>query len=60
MTDGSGLKQIIRFFLTIHSFIHDLYPSDLMREHHDLHTKYEKIWSLKGKSIKYMKFKFDD
>lgn len=39
-------------------FTHDLYHSDLIEEHHELQTKYEKIWSEKGESIKYMKFKF--
>jgi len=37
---------------------HDLYTSNLLEEHHGLQTKYEKIWSTKGESIKYLKFKF--
>ena len=37
---------------------HDLYSSNLLEEHHGVQTKYEKIWSEKGESIKYLKFKF--
>jgi len=36
----------------------DLYNSDFLKEHFDLQTKYEKIWTAKGESIKYLKFKF--
>lgn len=37
----------------------DLYQdSDLLKDHHGIQTKYEKIWSAKGEKIKYMKFRF--
>lgn len=39
-------------------FTHDLYKSKLLKEHHGVQTKYEKIWTEKGETIKYMKFKF--
>jgi len=39
-------------------FTHNLYKSDLLTEHHGVQTKYEKIWSEKGETIKYMKFRF--
>ncbi len=39
-------------------YTHDLYQSTLLDEHHGLQTKYERIWSAKGESIKYLKFKF--
>lgn len=38
---------------------HDLYQSELLEDHHGLMTKYEKIWTAKGETIKYLKFKFD-
>lgn len=39
---------------------HDLYSSELVADHHDIKTKYERIWTEKGESIKYMKFKFSE
>ena len=41
------------------SFTHDLYESELLAEHHGIQTKYEKMFSLLGETIKYMKFQFD-
>ncbi len=38
---------------------HDLYKSPLLDEHHGLQTKYEKIWTAKGETIKYLKLKFE-
>lgn len=40
-------------------YTHDLYASELLREHHGLKTKYEHIWTQKGETIKYLKCKFD-
>ncbi len=39
-------------------YTHDLYRSDLLEDHHGIKTKYEKIWTEKGESIKYIKFNF--
>jgi len=39
-------------------YTRDLYHSDLLAEHHGLKTKYEKVWTEKGETIKYMKFRF--
>lgn len=41
-------------------FTHNLYESELNREHFGLKTKYEQLFFDKGESIKYMKFQFDD
>ena len=41
-----------------HEFTMDLYNSPLLEEHHDIRTKYERIWTEKGEKIKYMKFRF--
>ena len=41
-----------------HAFTFDLYQSSLTGDHHDIKTKYEKIWTEKGEKIKYMKFRF--
>ncbi|WP_421879510.1 tRNA (guanosine(46)-N7)-methyltransferase TrmB [Marinoscillum sp.] len=41
-------------------FTHDLYNDpELMKDHHGIKTKYEKIWTDKGEKIKYMKFRFN-
>ncbi|MEQ8809435.1 MAG: tRNA (guanosine(46)-N7)-methyltransferase TrmB, partial [Imperialibacter sp.] len=36
----------------------DLYQSDLWEEHYGIKTKYELIFTEKGETIKYMKFRF--
>lgn len=37
----------------------DLYQSaELIKDHHGIKTKYEKIWTEKGEKIKYLKFRF--
>ena len=41
------------------TYTFDLYKSDLIDEHHGISTKYEKIWTEKGETIKYMRFRFD-
>ena len=41
-----------------HEYTFDLYHSDLLSEHYDIQTKYEQIWTSKGETIKYMKWKF--
>lgn len=40
------------------SYTHDLYQSEMLAEHQGIQTKYEKIWSAKGETIKYLKFQF--
>lgn len=40
-----------------HTF--DLYNSVLISDHHGLTTKYEKIWTKRGETIKYLRCKFD-
>ncbi len=40
-------------------YTRDLYNSSLLEEHHSIQTKYEKLWTEKGETIKYMKFRFD-
>lgn len=39
-------------------YTYDLYQSPLLAEHHGVKTKYEKIWTEKGESIKYLKLRF--
>ncbi|MFY0600568.1 MAG: tRNA (guanosine(46)-N7)-methyltransferase TrmB [Cyclobacteriaceae bacterium] len=39
-------------------YTHNLYQSELNKEHKGIQTKYEKIWSAKGEQIKYLKFQF--
>lgn len=41
------------------TYTHDLYQSELLAEHHGIQTKYEKLFSSMGETIKYMKFQFD-
>ena len=41
------------------AFTHDLYQSEMITEHYGIQTKYEKMFSSRGESIKYMKFQFD-
>ena len=37
----------------------DLYKDEeLLKDHHGIKTKYEKIWTAKGENIKYLKFRF--
>ena len=40
-------------------YTYDLYASPLLDDHHGITTKYEKLFSEQGETIKYMKFKFD-
>ncbi len=40
-------------------YTHDLYHSDLLAEHQGVQTKYEKLFSEKGETIKYMRFQFE-
>lgn len=40
------------------TYTHDLYNSGLLKEHHGIKTKYEKMFSDKGEKIKYMRFQF--
>ncbi|MFT6867381.1 MAG: tRNA (guanine-N7-)-methyltransferase [Cyclobacteriaceae bacterium] len=46
------------FKVTNLEFTHDLYRSELLAEHQGIQTKYEKIWSDRGETIKYLKFQF--
>lgn len=36
----------------------DLYQSEYLDDHYGIQTKYEKIWTEKGETIKYLKFQF--
>ncbi len=45
--------------LTQLDFTMDLYNSDMLADHHGLTTKYEKIWTGKGETIKYLRCKFE-
>jgi tRNA (guanine-N7-)-methyltransferase len=38
----------------------DLYSSELLEDHHEIKTTYEKNYLEEGKTIKYLKFKFPD
>ena len=41
------------------TYTHDLYSNaELLKDHHGIKTKYERIWSDKGEKIKYLKFRF--
>jgi len=53
-----GLECLKSFRIRNLTYTHDLYHSDLLEEHHGLKTKYEKIWTEKGETIKYLKFQF--
>jgi len=53
-----GLESLKAFDIRNLEFTHDLYHSPLLAEHHGLKTKYEKIWTEKGETIKYLKFQF--
>ncbi|MEP1093479.1 MAG: tRNA (guanosine(46)-N7)-methyltransferase TrmB [Cyclobacteriaceae bacterium] len=52
------LAVLSDFAISDHSFTHDLYHSELLSDHHGIKTKYEKIWTEKGETVKYMKFRF--
>ena len=63
-TDNTGLFEyalqvLSDFNITQHAFTFDLYHSDLLEDHFDIKTKYERIWTEKREKIKYMKFKFN-
>ncbi len=53
------LRTLSEFKIKDHVFTHDLYNSELLGDHFDIKTKYEKIWTEKGEAIKYMKFRFE-
>ncbi len=53
-----GLEALKMFKTRNQEFTHDLYHSPLLADHHGLKTKYEKIWTEKGETIKYLKFQF--
>lgn len=53
------LQVLTEFDIKDHEFTFDLYNSPLLKEHHGIKTKYERIWTEKGEKIKYMKFRFD-
>lgn len=41
------------------AYTKDLYSDEeLLKDHHGIKTKYEKIWTAKGEKIKYLKFRF--
>ncbi len=52
------LQTLTEFNVKDHVYTYDLYHSELLVDHFDIKTKYEKIWTEKGEMIKYMKFKF--
>lgn len=52
------LQTLADFETEEHAFTFDLYKSELMADHFNIQTKYERIWTAKGEKIKYMKFKF--
>ncbi|WP_420319077.1 tRNA (guanosine(46)-N7)-methyltransferase TrmB [Ekhidna sp.] len=52
------LQVLADFKIKDHEFTFDLYNSPLLEDHHDIKTKYERIWTEKGEKIKYMKFRF--
>ncbi len=52
------LQVLTDFNIKDHEFTFDLYTSDLIEEHYNIKTKYERIWTEKGEKIKYMKFRF--
>jgi tRNA (guanine-N7-)-methyltransferase len=53
-----SLKALRDFNVQKLACTYDLYTSDLMSDHFNIRTKYEEIWTKKGESIKYLKFKF--
>lgn len=53
------LQVLSDFNIKNHDFTIDLYNSDLMNDHYEIKTKYERIWTEKGEKIKYMRFQFD-
>jgi tRNA (guanine-N7-)-methyltransferase len=63
-TDSTPLFQytlnLLREKYTIKDmeYTFDLYQSDLWEEHYGIKTKYELIFTEKGETIKYMKFRF--
>ena len=40
------------------NYTRDLYKSPLLKEHRGIKTKYEKLFSKQGETIKYLKFQF--
>ena len=53
------LQVLTDFDIKDHEFTFDLYNSPLLDDHHNIKTKYERIWTEKGEEIKYMKFRFE-
>lgn len=53
------LEVLVTDFSVVNlEYTHDLYKSELINEHQGIQTKYEKIWSGRGETIKYLKFQF--
>lgn len=52
------LQVLTDFPIRDHEFTFDLYESPLLEDHHQIKTKYERIWTEKGEKIKYMKLRF--
>lgn len=62
-TDNTGLfeysKEVLKEFrIKNFEWTTDLYQSTMLSEHHDIKTKYERIWTVKGEKVKYLKFQF--
>ncbi len=64
-TDSTSLFDYTLDVLTMQyeveglTYTHDLYSNaELLKDHHGIKTKYERIWSDKGEKIKYLKFRF--
>jgi len=53
-----ALEVLSDFEIRDYSFTKDLYNSPYQDEHFGIKTKYEKIWTEKGETIKYLKFRF--
>ncbi|WP_420578389.1 tRNA (guanosine(46)-N7)-methyltransferase TrmB [Ekhidna sp.] len=54
------LQVLTDFPIRDHEFTLDLYESPLLKDHHEIKTKYERIWTEKGEKVKYMKLRFKD
>ena len=62
-TDSSSLfnytlEELTSFCIKQQELTFDLYHSKYLTDHYDIKTKYEKIWTSKGKRIKYIKLQF--
>lgn len=54
-----GLKILDEMSVRDLKWTKDLYKSDFLKEHHGIQTRYEKIWTEKGETIKYLKCRFN-